>query len=383
MVINQSISLEKPLVKQSPIVIHVINGMAFGGIENICLEIIKNSPPDAKNVLLYLDSERTEMLPLFKEIPNLTIINQDYKSDRRLPFIFNLALKFREIKPQAILLHVFGLHLFVGLAARIARVPKIMVCPGNPVPEKDLSRLKVWKNIVLFSRLLKIPIHSCSQTVHNSLQVLTKLPRNSYPINYGCDVKAIAARAEKSRQQRSTNSPKVIGMVARLNTIKDHQTLIAAFNLVHRQFADTQLWLIGDGEQKETLQNLVDELNLSEQVIFWGDRSDIPELLGQMDIYAFSTTEEEGFGIALIEAMAAKLPIVASNASACCEVLGQGKAGALIEQGDAKALATALGNFLASEEKRREWGNKAYQYAATNHNIQQCADKWYSILLGN
>jgi glycosyltransferase involved in cell wall biosynthesis len=369
-------------IEKNKIVVHVLNGLPFGGNENLCLQILRHSPANVQNILLNLNSERLEMLPLFEEIPNLKIINQDYQCDRRLLFIFNLTRKFRELKPQAILSYPFGMHLFVGLAARLAGVSKIATCAGNN-PEKKPSRLKIWKMIVLCSRLLKIPIYSCSNTVHNSLQVLTKLPRNSHPITNGCDVEGIAARAEQSRQKRSSNSPQVIGMVARLNNIKDHKTLICAFSIIQSQFPDTQLWLVGDGEQKKTLQNLVEELNLSEQVVFWGDRSDIPEILGQMDIYAFSTTEEEGFGIALIEAMAAKLPIVASQASACCEVLGQGKAGILVPQGDAEVLAKALEDFLASEEKRVHWGNKAYQYALTHHDIQQCADKWYSVLLKN
>lgn len=369
-------------IEKNKIVVHVLNGLPFGGNENLCLQILRHSPVNVQNILLNLNSERLEMLPLFEEIPNLKIINQDYKSDRRLLFIFNLTRKFRELKPQAILSYAFGMHLFVGLAARLAGVSQIAATAGNN-PEKKPSRLKIWKMIVLYSRLLKIPIYSCSNTVHNSLQALTQLPKNSYPITNGCDVEGIAARAEQSRQKRSSNSPQVIGMVARLNNIKDHKTLICAFSIIQSQFPDTQLWLVGDGEQKKTLQNLVEELNLSEQVVFWGDRSDIPEILGQMDIYAFSTTEEEGFGIALIEAMAAKLPILASNASACCEVLGKGKAGVLVDQGNVNALASALEDFLASKEKRVEWSNKAYQYAMAHHDIQQCADQWYSILLKN
>ncbi|MGK7896150.1 MAG: glycosyltransferase, partial [Xenococcus sp. (in: cyanobacteria)] len=222
-----------------------------------------------------------------------------------------------------------------------------------------------------------------SYAVHNSLLALTALPNNSQHITNGCDVEEIATRAKKSRNKCSTNSKKIIGMVARLNSIKDHHTLIRSFSIVHRQFPNTELWLVGDGEEKEKLQNLVQELSLREQVVFWGDRSDIPEILGQMDIYAFSTTEEEGFGIALIEAMAAKLPIVASNVSACREVLGQGQAGILVPPGDVAALAKALADFLASDAKRIDWGNRAYQYALANHDIQQCADKWYAILLDN
>ncbi len=363
-------------------VLHVLNGLPYGGNENLCLQILHHAPDDVENILLNLNSQRLEMLHLFEEVPNLTIINQDYKRDRRLSFILDVARKLRKIKPQAVLSYAFGMHLFVGLAARLAGISRIAARAGN-TPQREPSRLKIWKLILWFSRLLKIPIYSCSDTVHSSLQALTQLPQKSHSISNGCDVKAIATRAQTSRQKRAADSPTVIGMVARLNTIKDHQTLIRSFSLVQPQFPDTQLWLVGDGEQKQTLQNLVEELNLSDRVVFWGDRSDVPELLGQMDIYAFSTTEEEGFGIALIEAMAAKLPIVATQASACCEVLGRGEGGILVPGKDAEALAQAFTSLLTTKKTRIEWGNKAYQYALANHDIQQCADKWYSVLLSN
>ena len=75
-----------------------------------------------------------------------------------------------------------------------------------------------------------------------------------------------------------------------------------------------------------------------------------------MDVFAFSTSRHEGFGIALIEAMAAGLPVVASDVPACREVLADGAAGVLVPAGDPARLADALCDLLGSEDERAAVG---------------------------
>lgn len=370
----------KSVNNQAATVVHVLNGLAVGGVENLCLQLLQHAPPNVHNILINLNPNRLEMLPLFEQVPNLVILEQHYQNKRRVQFVFSLVTTLRKYHPQGILIYPFGIHVFVGLAARLAQVSSIAATIQNTLPDEPYLR-SIWKIIILISRLLGIPTHPCSHAVQQSFQELTNLPRGSFPIPNGCDVSAIAARAKISRENCPASSVQVIGMVARLNKIKDHKTLIQAFALVHSKFPKTQLWLIGDGEEKEHLQNLTNHLNLQEAITFWGNRKDIPELLGQMDVYVFSTTQNEGFGIALAEAMAASLPIVATNVPACHEVLGDGEGGLLIPPKAPMELAEALEKLLCSPEERTYWRQRAYKYAVTHHSIQQCAKKWYKILL--
>ena len=369
-----------PATTQTATVVHILNGLAFGGVENLCLQLIQNSPPKVQNILISTDPKRLAMRSLFEQIPNLIILEQPYQGSERLKFVFNLMVKLRELQPNSILIYPFGIHIFVGIAARLAQVPSIATTIQNTLPS-DLSIQKKWKTILRISRLLGIPTHPCSHAVQSSLQGLVPLPSGSSIIPNGCDVAAIATQTKTNRQKHSETSPHIIGMVARLNSIKDQATLIRAFRQVHDQISSSQLWLIGDGEEKAKLQNLIQDLNLQEAVILWGDRADIPQLLGQMDIYAFSTTADEGFGIALIEAMAASLPIIASDVPACREVLDQGNAGILVPQGHVAAMAQALKQLLLSPTQQYEWGQRAYQRVVNKYSIQTCATQWYELLL--
>jgi len=357
-------------------IVHILDGLSFGGIENNCLRLLNGAPKNFHNVLINLDPSNTDMFKQFKDIPDLEILNFPYKREDRIGFIIRLMLRLRKIKPKIILSHCFGVHVFVAMAGRLAGVSRIRSLLGNPPPQDHNARRKC--RIILFiSRLLGVRIYSGSKYIDAEWSRLAKLPVGSRPIWHSCDVNAIAERACASRQKRDVVLGKVIGMVARLNKIKDHETLIKAFGKIYERFPDVRLWLIGDGEEKDRLSALVERLGLSKLVIFWGNRSDIPEMLGSMDIFVFSTTRDEGFGIALLEAMAASLPIIASDVPACREVLGS--AGILVPEANVEELARQLGALLTLPDQRMRLGRELYQRVERLYKIEDAAKAYYSI----
>jgi glycosyltransferase involved in cell wall biosynthesis len=358
-------------------VIHVVNGLAFGGTEALCLQLIRHTPPHIQHQILNLNPNCQDMRSQFEDA-GASIVNVAYRRKHRLRSMRQWFHFFRKEQPNAVISHVFGLHLFVGLAARLAGVSVLAVGAGNPVPEDEVMRRK-WRQVLWGSCRLNIPIYSGSHTIHTSLSQLGSLPKGSDVIPYGCDVEAIASRSQKTRQSRS-DRPIIIGMVARLNAIKDQATLIQAFAQVHETDPQTRLWLVGDGDERSRLETLADQLGIAAAITFWGDRSDVPELLGQMHLYAFSTTEDEGFGIALIEAMAAALPIVASDVSAGREVLENGKAGLLVTPDSPDAIAQVLKNWIADPDQRQHWAARAHHHVLRHYDIRHCAHTWYRHL---
>ena len=166
-------------------------------------------------------------------------------------------------------------------------------------------------------------------------------------------------------------------MVARLDHIKDQRTLLRAFAAARH--AGWQLQLVGEGPDRPLLEALARELGLDPAKVFLGRRSDIPELLGQADLFAFSTTPAEGFGIVLIEAMAAGLPIIASDVPACREVLRDGAAGELIPPGVVDAWLERLQGLIASADQRDYLAIKASS-CAHHYDIRNTAERWSRLL---
>ena len=127
------------------------------------------------------------------------------------------------------------------------------------------------------------------------------------------------------------------------------------------------------------MEKLAFELGLSPQQVFLGSRDDVTDLLAVSDIFAFSTTRVEGFGIALIEAMAAGLPILASNVPACREVLRDGEAGLLINSRDVHAWTKALSMLMYSHSERKRL-SKASQSFVDNYSLDAMSHKWWSLI---
>ncbi len=132
-------------------------------------------------------------------------------------------------------------------------------------------------------------------------------------------------------------SKKVITMVGAFRPEKDQQTLISAYKKLNNP--DLELWFVGDGERKNEMVRLVDELGLSDSVRFWGNRNDVPSILKSSDVIVLSS-HWEGFGLAAAEGMAAGKPVIASNVEGLAQVVGN--AGLLFETGNIMQLASLI-----------------------------------------
>lgn len=136
---------------------------------------------------------------------------------------------------------------------------------------------------------------------------------------------------------------KVILMVGRLSYQKDQATVIKAMKLIPE---NVELWLAGYGETQEKLESLIQELNLGHRVHLLGMRTDVPSLLRAADIVVQSS-HIEGFGLAAVEAMAAEVPVIASNVNGLAQVV-EG-AGLLFEHENSDELARQINRLLSDE----------------------------------
>ncbi|WP_176722508.1 glycosyltransferase [Candidatus Thiosymbion oneisti] len=171
------------------------------------------------------------------------------------------------------------------------------------------------------------------------------------------------AVADIRRRFGITDDEITIGTVARLVPQKSLHILLAAFSRFHARAAcKSKLLIIGTGPLEADLRKLADDLDISESVVWAGFREDIPVLMKAMDVFAL-TSEYEGFGVVLIEAMAAEKPVIASCISAIPEVVEDGVSGILYPYGDVSALVDGLERLLdASVRKRYGEAGKARVY---------------------
>jgi glycosyltransferase involved in cell wall biosynthesis len=216
-------------------------------------------------------------------------------------------------------------------------------------------------------------------TTANMVKWLPKIQNKvvECPNGINFDAFASASRSAKEGLFSLSESTIVILCVASLEVRKGHDTLLRAINLI----PEIILVLAGDGPLLKQLHALADELGIAARVQFLGKRMDVPQLLKAADLYV-QPSRVDGFGIAALEAMAAGMPIVASDVPGLADVIGG--AGLLFPVGDVGQLAQKIVTLLADAALRNRLGHSA-QERARRYGINKtldCYEKLYRDVVG-
>jgi L-malate glycosyltransferase len=168
-----------------------------------------------------------------------------------------------------------------------------------------------------------------------------------------------AGSADRSalRAELGLGDGPVVGCIGRLRVEKGQGVLLEAMGQVLRKYPCARLLMVGDGPDRVPLEQKADLLGIAGQVVWLGmrDAACVFRLLPVLDL-AVVPSHFEGFGLAAAEAMAAGLPVVASDADGLAEVVEQGETGLLVPPGDARALASAIETLLADAHMRAVFG---------------------------
>jgi glycosyltransferase involved in cell wall biosynthesis len=138
---------------------------------------------------------------------------------------------------------------------------------------------------------------------------------------------------------------KLVGVVARLDPEKGHPTLLEAWPLVLHACPEAYLLIIGEGQRRPELERQAAELRVAHRVIFTGRRDDIPAVTAALDV-AVLPSYREAQGLSILEAMALRRPVVASNVGGIPEMIEDGVSGLLVPPHDPPALANAIIRLL-------------------------------------
>jgi sugar transferase (PEP-CTERM/EpsH1 system associated) len=335
-------------------VVHLIQGLEIGGLEMMVV-----------NFLQRLDRSRfSPVVCCFDTLGDLTAQVADrgipvHLVQRRpgvdLGYIFTLAAFIRRTRPQILHLHNPTAFFYGTLAGKLARVPCIVYTEHG----RDFS--SGWKTRLanrvlgkLVDRVVAVADYGKRYLAEEEGIAAAKITT----IHNGIDAARFAqdydVDAIRSELGLTPDQP-VIGIVARLDPIKNHALLIRAMARLAKQRADAVLLIIGDGPLRQELHSLRDELELAGQIRFLGARSDVPELLSALDLFVLCS-KSEGLSLTLAEASAAARPIVATDVGGNSEVVEDGVSGVVIPSDDIEALVAALLKIVSDPELGRKMG---------------------------
>lgn len=196
-------------------------------------------------------------------------------------------------------------------------------------------------------------------------------PGKVHVIEYGIDIEQIALRS--ATKANRTTSKVAVGCVGRLVEQKGHRYLIEAISmLVRHGVPPLELLIAGEGPLRAELESQAERLGVGDAITFMGHQENIYEFLGAIDIFAMPS-EFEGLPFALLEAMAAKKPIVAADVDGVQDAIMDGRNGLLVTPRDAAALAAALRSLIADRSKWRYLGDEASSTVKGRFGIDRMA----------
>ena len=172
-----------------------------------------------------------------------------------------------------------------------------------------------------------------------------------------------------------------IGMIARMNErAKNHALFLRAAASVASRFPLAEFVLVGDGPFRKEWEELARQLDIGPRTRFLGDRHDITSVLAALDVIV-SPSRSESLSNAILEAMAAGRPVVATQVGGNPELVRNRETGLLVAPEDEGALANALETVLASPDLAREWGENARRIAQANFTLDYARERFQQLYI--
>jgi glycosyltransferase involved in cell wall biosynthesis len=234
-----------------------------------------------------------------------------------------LAGLLRRLRPE--LVHVTDVFPPALVAARVAGIRRLLVTHHTPeLPRHDNPAGRFWLRLGWAMRPTVIYTSEADRARDGR--------RPSFVIPLGIEL-------ERFTSDRRTHDRTLVGNVARLAEQKGHRTLLAAVPRVLERHPETRFVIAGEGELREELEQLAEPFG--ESVALVGNEPNVPDLLASLAVFAFPSLYE-GFGLAVIEAQAAGVPVVATPVGGVRETVVDGETGFLVPVGNADALAERI-----------------------------------------
>ncbi|MGM0923593.1 MAG: glycosyltransferase family 4 protein [Bacillota bacterium] len=192
-------------------------------------------------------------------------------------------------------------------------------------------------------------------------------------IPYGMDIEKFMEQTEKFPKLERPTDKKIIICPARLVPVKGHEFLLDALAKLKQTRTDWLCWIIGDGETRKQLEHQAAQLNLADEVTFFGKREDVPSLLKQADIFVLpSLQDNQPFSV--MEAQTAGKAVVVTDAGGIPEMVDNGKTGLLVASGESEPLFEKLEKLLEDDDLRNELAENAQKIAVEKWSLQTMMD---------
>ncbi|HET9317516.1 MAG TPA: glycosyltransferase [Vicinamibacteria bacterium] len=288
--------------------------------------------------------------------------------------LFGLWRLLRRVRPHVVHTHTAKAGVVGRLAAFAARVPVVVHTYHGHVLRGYFGRgataliraiertLGAWSSALV----------TVSESVRDDLEALGVAPGSRFRVvPLGLDLDGLAGELPRGalREQAAfaADAP-LVGLVGRLAPIKDAPTFLRAARTLVRRRPEMRFSVVGDGEERAALESEARALGLSHAVFFHGWRRDLPAVYGDLDVVV-NCSRNEGTPVALIEALAACRPVVATAVGGTPDLLARGAFGTLVPPQDPDALADGIERTLIDPDAARARAEAGRAHVQAHHGV--------------
>lgn len=335
-------------------VMHVEAGLKMYGGARQVQYLIEGLNADHSITNILICDEQAEIVNACKD--HCIIEKTSIKGDLDIGFIFRLKKIIKKHQPDIIHLHSRrGADVMGGLAARLTNTPCVLSRRVDNPESKTITRIKysLYDSVVTISQGIANVLLSQGLNPTKINVIPSAVDIESYNINYD--------RTKLCKLFNLDNEHFIVGVIAQLIPRKGHQYLIEAAKNLIRTNPQLRFVFFGKGAHENSLKQLIEDKQLTPYFIFAGFRDDLQELIGALDLVVHPALME-GLGVSLLQAAAAKVPIIATNVGGIPEIIIPNKTGELIKAGSSEEVTKAISRLLENPELRNNYSEACYQH---------------------
>lgn len=355
-------------------IMFIIWALEVGGAERLLVKLAQNIPKSSYDISLVCISREGVWADELKQAGiDVICMNKRTGFD---PFILPRLIKLiKRMKPDIVNTYLWTADLWGRLAAICAGVKNIVVT------EQNVDIWKRWYHIsidkILF-RWTQYAICVSDEVVNYYKNVVGLKDKQLVMIPNAIDISLFnrdTIQGELRTQLGIKDNEFIFTCSARLHVQKAHEVLIEAVNILNNNSdIDFCVLLVGEGQRNDELRNLVETKRLNNRIKFLGLRQDIPNILLQSDAFVLSS-DYEGLSLAILEAMAARLPIVATTVGGNTQVVDNGVTGFLVPPRDPLLLADAMSHLVKDLKLAKQMGNSGRALVEGKYDIRSVTEQ--------
>ncbi len=353
-------------------VVHILHSFGTGGMEKGVATLVSNASKNIEHVILCLTEvgNSTRLLPADTQIVPL---NKPQGNSFR--FLLKLVKLLKKLSPDVVHTRNWGGTDGI-IAARMAGIRSIVHSEHGFGPEnpKGDNKKRIWIHKVISPFVQEYICLSQPLKSWVEKNVTNRKPVQQIINGVDTELYSPGPSAEFKKKMGFDRQTMVIGIVASLNPIKDHLTLIRAFKKFQGVRPESALLVVGDGPERAKLE----ALSGSSKVLFLGDRSDVPDLMKIMDLFVLSSVNE-GISNTIMEAMASGLPVAATQVGGNGELVINEETGLLFPSGDSNALYEIFKRYSENENLLKRHGKNGRKRAVDFFSVSSMVEQYERI----